>query len=87
MDPKKFLAELTLRNVYKIAREILGNHFRQPQQSRLELGLCLGPWMSTGERSGLQTHAATSFGPVRCGEISMTLTAWVGSPARPLTLY
>jgi hypothetical protein len=38
MDRKKFLAELTLRNVYKIAREILGNHFRQPQQSRLELG-------------------------------------------------
>jgi hypothetical protein len=41
MDPKKFFAELTLRNVYKIAREILGNYRRQSQQSRMELGLDL----------------------------------------------
>jgi hypothetical protein len=41
MDPKKFFAELTLRNVYKIAREILGNYRGQSQQSRLELGLYL----------------------------------------------
>jgi len=25
MDPNKFFAELTRRNVYKIAREVLGN--------------------------------------------------------------
>jgi hypothetical protein len=26
MDPKKFFAELTRRNVCKIARKVLGNH-------------------------------------------------------------
>jgi hypothetical protein len=41
MDPKKFFAELTLRNVYKIAREILGNYRGQSEQSGLGLGLCL----------------------------------------------
>jgi hypothetical protein len=42
MDPKKFFAEPTLRNVYKIAREILGNYRGQSQQSRMEFGLDLG---------------------------------------------
>jgi hypothetical protein len=42
------------------AREVLGNHRWQSQQSRLELGLCLKPWTATGERSGLLMHVGTT---------------------------
>jgi hypothetical protein len=41
MNLPNFFAELTRRNVYKVAREGLGNHRRQSQQSRMELGLRL----------------------------------------------
>jgi len=41
MDPEKVFAELTRRNVYKIARETLGNNRGQSEQGGLELGLCL----------------------------------------------
>jgi hypothetical protein len=54
MDPKKFFAELTLRNVYKIAREILGNYCGQSKPDGV--GAVSQRLIPTGEQSGLLTH-------------------------------
>jgi hypothetical protein len=55
----------------KCSREILGNHRRQSQQSRLELGLISQRLIPTGEQSGLWTHIATT-GRFAFGKLSPT---------------
>jgi hypothetical protein len=59
MDPKKFFAELTLRNVYKIARE----SWKIIADNLSKAGWSLAgsqPLIPTGEQSGLQTRIATT---------------------------
>jgi len=51
------------------AREVLGNHRRQAQQSRLELGAVSQRLIPTGERLGLWTRIAVTESISSCARM------------------
>jgi hypothetical protein len=48
--------------------KVLGDYSRQPQQSRMKLGLGLSRGLPPGERSGLLTHIATMESVSLCAD-------------------